>query len=230
MALAKAQQPLRMGGDGIEPEEIGFVFDFKYLGHWFQSDGDGMRNIEIRMAQAGSAFGRLNHIWRDKRLSKRVKLKLYANFVITILVWGLGAWKLDKKLRGKLAVWNAHMLCKVNGTAPEDYGKAISEQTHAPDFDLVAKLKARRLRWLGHVLRMPETSKLRRVVLRHGTTDLPEGTIFDDAPEHASLEELVELAGNHVTKLGKRRCAEWEVAMAALQRRGGGPAALGWPA
>jgi hypothetical protein len=29
------------------------------------------------------------------------------------------------------------MLCKVNGTAPEDYGKAILEQMHAPDFDLV---------------------------------------------------------------------------------------------
>jgi hypothetical protein len=36
--------------------------------------------------QAGSAFGRLNHIWRDKRLSNRVKLKLYATFVISILV------------------------------------------------------------------------------------------------------------------------------------------------
>ena len=53
-------------------------------------------------------------------------------------------------------------------------------------------------------------------MLRHGTTDLPEGSIFDDAPEHASLEELEELAGNHVTKLGKLRCAEWGVAVAAL--------------
>jgi hypothetical protein len=87
-----------------EPEEIGFVFDFKYLGHSFQSDGDGMRNIEIRMAQASSEFGRLNHIWRDTRLSKRVKLKIYATFIISILVWGLGAWKLDEKLHGKLAV------------------------------------------------------------------------------------------------------------------------------
>jgi hypothetical protein len=62
VARAEAQRPLRMGGDGTEPEEIGFVFDFKYLGHWFPSDGDGMRNIEIRMAQAGSEFGRLDHI------------------------------------------------------------------------------------------------------------------------------------------------------------------------
>ena len=35
-----------------------------------------------------------------------------------------------------------------------------------------------------------ENSMLWRVVLWHGTTDLPEGTIFDDALEHASLEEL----------------------------------------
>jgi hypothetical protein len=45
--------------------------------------------------------------------------------------------------------------------------------------------------------------------MQHGTTDLPEGTIFDDAPEHASLEKLAELTGNHDTKLGKQRCAIW---------------------
>ena len=77
------------------------------------------------------------------------------------------------------------------------------------------------LRWLGHVLRMSETSLLRRVVLRHGTTDLPEGTIFDDALEHASLEELEELAGNHVAKLGKWCCAEWGAAVVALHWGGG---------
>jgi hypothetical protein len=64
---------------------------------------------------------------------------------------------------------------------------AIPAQRHAPDFDLVAKRKAWWLRWLRHVLRMLQISLVRRVVLRHGTTDLPESTIFDDALEHASL-------------------------------------------
>ncbi|MCX8256584.1 MAG: hypothetical protein OTI36_21610, partial [Beijerinckiaceae bacterium] len=44
------------------------------------------------------------HLPHDKRLFKRVKLKIYATFIISILVWGLGAWKLDKKLWGKLVV------------------------------------------------------------------------------------------------------------------------------
>ena len=43
------------------------------------------------MAQAGSEFGRLNHIWCDKWLSKPVKLKIYATFIISIMVWGHGA-------------------------------------------------------------------------------------------------------------------------------------------
>jgi hypothetical protein len=107
---------------------------------------------------------------------------------------------LESKVQ-KLAIWNARMLCKVNGTALEDYGKAITEQTHAPDFDLVAKLKARWLRWLGHVLRMPETSLLRRVVMRHGTTNLPEGSIFDDAPEHAALERNTVVYSESLMKL-----------------------------
>jgi hypothetical protein len=171
--------------------------------------------------------GRLNHIWRDKRLSKRVKLKIYATFIISILVWGLGAWKLDRKLQGSLVAWNARMLSTANGTASEDYGKAISEQTHAPDFDLVAKLKAWWLRWLGHVLRMPEASLLRRVVVWHGTTDLLEGSIFDDArrstPRWRSWRSWRATTSPSWAS-GAARNGVWP------WRSCSGAAALGWPA
>ena len=40
VAAAEAEAPIKMKGDGSEPEDIGFVFDFKYLGFWFQNDGD----------------------------------------------------------------------------------------------------------------------------------------------------------------------------------------------
>ena len=52
-----------MKGDGLEPEDINFVFDFKYLGFLFQSDGNNWRHVEIRMTMAGSQFGKLRHIW-----------------------------------------------------------------------------------------------------------------------------------------------------------------------
>jgi hypothetical protein len=64
---------LRMGEDGTEPEEIGFVFDFKYLGHWFQSDGDGMRNIEnIPAVRQPLVYQKLFVRWTQSTLNLRL--------------------------------------------------------------------------------------------------------------------------------------------------------------
>eukprot|EP01052_Picozoa_sp_SAG31_P023224 SAG31_NODE_1901_length_6958_cov_5.749526_2_plen_80_part_00 len=35
------------------------------------------------------------------------------------------------------------------------------------DVDLVGILRSRRLKWLGHVLRMPEEKLIRKIMLRH---------------------------------------------------------------
>ena len=66
------------------------------------------------------------------------------------------------------------------------------------------------MKWLGHVLRMPENKLIRRIMLRH-EAPYPAGSVLADeaVPEHESLAELVELAGNHETQEGKRRCADW---------------------
>ena len=71
----------------------------------------------------------------------------------------------------------------------------------------MAKLRARRLRWLGHTLRLGEENLLRRV-LTWGATPKAGSVLADEAlPPHSSVEELAALAGNHVTKEGKQRAA-----------------------
>ena len=44
---------------------------------------------------------------------------------------------------------------------------------------LVGTLRARRPRWLGHVLRRPQSSLLRQVMLRKPTMEHGEGSSFD---------------------------------------------------
>ena len=61
-AESAAETPVQMKGDGDEEEDISFVYDFKYLGFWFQSDENNRWHLDIRMAMAGSAFGRLRQI------------------------------------------------------------------------------------------------------------------------------------------------------------------------
>ena len=49
-------------------------------------------------------------------------------------------------------------------------------------------------------------------------TSYEEGSILADeaVPEHESLEELADMAGNHETKEGKQKCADWGTMCAAL--------------
>ena len=70
------------------------------------------------------------------------------------MTWGLPAWRLGEKEWRKLRAWNARMLTQLMGVDHEDYVDSVRQQIREPVFDLVAKLRARRLRWLGHTVRM----------------------------------------------------------------------------
>ena len=49
------------------------VYDFPYLGHHFQADGDALHAVEVRLAMASNRFGQLHHIWSSNILSMRIK-------------------------------------------------------------------------------------------------------------------------------------------------------------
>ncbi len=86
-----------------------------------------------------------------------------------------------------------------------DYGEceadAIRQQTRHPAVDLVAMLQVRRLRWVGHVLRMDESRRLRQVLLKFDSiypdNNYPDGSVLMNAPPHESVADLIPLAGTH---------------------------------
>ena len=81
------------------------------------------------------------------------------------------------------------------GCEPE----AIRWQTREPERDLVAMLRVRRLRWLGHVLRMSDDRRLKKLVLKFNAIypdGYPEGSILMDAPDHNSVAELEPMAAD----------------------------------
>ena len=84
--------------------------------------------------------------------------------------------------------WNAKCLVLITG-------RSWREETVAPSFDLVRHLRSRRLRWLGHILRMKEGRLLRKVVCAV-RQPYYEGSIFMDTPRHSSMDRLVKLASS----------------------------------
>ena len=204
---AKAQKQLDQVKMGEGPNKWPFenVFDFCYLGHHFVADGDSLHAVEVRLAMASVRFSELRHLWKSSDISKRFKLQLYESGVCsTVLTHSHEAWKLDEATCRKLRAWNGRNLAVINsGDLPdlndESFRTLIRLQTNKPDFDLVAALRVRRLRWLGHILRKDESALIRQVVLRFNEIypeGLPEGSLLMDAPCD-NVSELVELAGNH---------------------------------
>ena len=181
-AIAK---PKVMMGD----QELKCVFTTTYLGHRFQGDGCSMQAIEVRMAIAANAYTKLQHIWKSNELSDRLKLQLYASGVISVLTHCHEVWKLTTDALRMLRGWNARRLSNITG-------RSIRDETVSPTLDLGLVLRKRRLRWLGHILRMDDTRLVRRVVMSI-VKPYPEGSIMMDAPQHDSIEELVEMAGGH---------------------------------
>ena len=174
------REKVMMGGD-----ELRNVWAFTYLGLSMTVDGDEAYPVEVRLAKASSRFSELHNVWRDRSLSLKLKLQLFEAGVCSMATHAFEAWKLSNANIKRLRLWNAKCLAFITG-------RSIKSEYKYPSKDLVATLRVRRVRWLGHVLRMED--RLVKSVITQIRQPYPDGSIFMDAPRHSSMEQLIELA------------------------------------
>ena len=191
--LKRVRQQAERQHVSMQGKALTNVYTFKYLGFSLQADGDRRQAMQIRMAIAGVRFSDCNKIWRSDRVNLRDKIRLFNSGVVSVLVYGCEAWVLDESCQASLRGWCARYMSKLTG-------RSIREECVDPTFKLVGKIRVRRLRWLGHVLRSSERSFMRKLVVAQSEEVLrsggkyPEGSIMMDAPAHSSVEELIMMA------------------------------------
>ena len=222
----------------MENEEIKTSDTFTYLGHLFTSDNDQTDNLDQRIGRANSVFKSLKHIWQTKKISTSLKKRIYLSAVISVLVYGHECWMLTDDVIRKLNGFNARCLATIyighRTVTADERIECIKEQSVAHGtvsrsgiigkriLDITAVLRARRLTWLGHILRLSETELQRQVLLyeTYESRHLHPGGILMDAPEHSGtvddLRELIRLAGNHDTDEGEEMIFRWRQHVAAL--------------
>ena len=219
---------VKMGSEEIKTSET-----FVYLGHLFTSDNDQVTNIDQRIGRAKSVFKSLHHIWRSKNISISLKRRLYMSSTISVCTYGHETWKLTKRTIAKLNGFNAGCLATIyighRTVTADERVKCRKEQSVAHGtvsdsgihgkrmLDITAVLRARRLTWLGHILRLPATEMLRQVLLNVAWPNRhEEGGLLMDAPEHTTLSELVCLAGSHATDEGEEAIFRWRQRVAEI--------------
>ena len=153
------------------------AWHFKYLGSIFEAGGSQMKDVKTKVARARQRFGKMRHLWEDKRLHLNLRLRLYKSCTCSILTWGSEAWYLKSEVVKKLNGANAQMLCIITGKTPREEATAKT-----CSFNLLNWIRSRRLQWVGHVIRMGTDRKVKQAVYEMFKTPT-EGDILMDAPK-----------------------------------------------
>ena len=174
------------------------VLHFEYLGSRLQCDGDDEADVSHRMDIAQSAFGSL---WTDHRLSRATKLKLYRLSVCSSLTHCCTAWTITSTVVRRINGFNSRCQHVITG---EDCRTSAT----APVYDMVLAVRKQRLRYLGHLMRLPADRVVWRslMALVKGGAYYPEGSLFSDC-EDVGLPNLETMASN--------RC-DWRAKLASL--------------
>ena len=149
----------------IDGEPLECVEDFSYLGSLISTEFGTQKDIKARLNKARGVFSQLRNIWKSKQYSLKTKLRLYNSNVKAVLLYGSECWRVTREDMRKVDVFHNSCLCKIcnifwpNRISNEE----LCKKTGSSHMSL--EIKRRRLRWLGHVLRMPN-ERLPKVALR----------------------------------------------------------------
>ena len=149
------------------------VDNFTYLGSTLSKNTTVDKEILTRLGKASTTFGRLTkRVWKNGHLSIHTKVRVYEACVLSILLYGAESWATYRPQESKLSAFHTSCLRFILGKTWED--KMTNEEVFqiTGSGPLSSRLKFIRLRWAGHVNRMPNHRIPR--LLMHGV--LEEGS------------------------------------------------------
>ena len=129
------------------------VKEFKYLGSTVQESGGCERVVKRRVQAGWNGWRRVSGVICDKRLSARVKGKVYSLVVIPAMVHGFETVAVTKKQVEEMEVAEMKMLRFAMGVTRKDKIKNEYIRNTVKEERLGMKMREGRMRWYGHVMR-----------------------------------------------------------------------------
>ena len=137
----------------LQGEEIKKVEDFKYLGSTVQGNGECGKEVKKRVQAGWNGWRKVSGVMCDRRVSAKMKGKVYKTVVRPAMLFGLETVPLRKRQEAELEVAEMKMLRFSLGVTRMDRirNEYIRGTAHVRGFG--DKVREARLRWFGHVLR-----------------------------------------------------------------------------
>ncbi|KAI5734314.1 hypothetical protein M8J77_004982 [Diaphorina citri] len=127
---------------------------FKYLGSTLAENGE----IDLEITQRIQTGGKFYHIVRDLIWNKKVPMKckkvLFNTYYVPILTYGCETWTMRKKDNTRMQAAEMKFLRSMVGKTRRDRIRNIDIRKMVDIESLEEKMRERRLKWYGHVMRM----------------------------------------------------------------------------
>ena len=151
------QPPLEVYGSTIN-----HVQDFKYLSCMMASSSGDLKR---RKGLAWTAFWKLERLWRCPNISISTKFKLFNTTCVTVLLYGCESRVLSKAMESEINAFGTscyRIMLNIKRIDRVSNAKIYDLTQIAP---LVENVRTRQLRFLGHVLRMPDDEPCKEYAL-----------------------------------------------------------------
>ena len=111
-------------------------------------------------------------------------MKVYKTAICSLLTYGSEAWHLDETISAMINGANARLLSRFTG---KDAHTEASARTRS--YDLVRAIQVRRLKWLGHIMRM-KGPRLVKIAIEAQHKQGLTGDMFDALPRDIKFRQI----------------------------------------
>lgn len=140
----------------IGQETLKQVEDFSYLGVNFNEQNMQEMEINKRIVKYNVNVGLLYPLLRDKNVPRKCKVTIYNVILKPILTYGAECWALTTKTQSKIQAAEMRVLRIIRGVTRRDRLRNERIREEVGTEPLLEEVERAKLRWFGHVKRMPE--------------------------------------------------------------------------
>jgi hypothetical protein len=122
--------------------------------------GNQQEEIRSRLNSGNACYHAVQNLLSSLLLSINVKIKIYKTIILPVVLYGCESWSLKLREEHRLRVFENRVLSRIfgpkRGEMTGGWRKLHNEELHGlySSPSIVRVIKARRMRWAGHVARM----------------------------------------------------------------------------
>lgn len=141
----------------LDTQEISSVIFFKFLGSIFTIDGSLNTEVSERIKSAAKCRGRLFQLWRSNLISTEAKIAVFKSTVLAVLLYSAESWTVLASHLAHIQAFVTQSLRLILNISWTEH-QTVTELYSRCKIALPSKIiQLKRLRFFGHLCRMPPT-------------------------------------------------------------------------